>query len=284
MRKTLLLLFTITTTAALSQETTQTFNSTRIINGHSVETLGKRVLEYRIEHRFGDFAGENGGIQTAFGFDNAADIRFALEYGLTKNTMIGVGRSKGNGFPYRSLIDGFFKYKVLTQNKAKGIPVSVALLQTMSLTYMKRVDDISQVAYFPEFYHRLAYCSQVIIARKLNERGSISINPTYVHRNYVSADDQNGLFAVGIGLNLKITKSLGLLAEYYHVFDDPDKRLDRKNSMALGVEYQTNGHNFHFVLANATGFGETQFITNTNTNPFIGQFRIGFSITRKYKL
>lgn len=44
----------------------QTFQSTRIVSGHSVECLRKNVLEFRVEHRFGDFAGSQGGIQTLF--------------------------------------------------------------------------------------------------------------------------------------------------------------------------------------------------------------------------
>jgi hypothetical protein len=53
----------------------ETFSSTRIINGHSIETLNKGVLEFRVEHRFGDIGGAAGGAQTLFGLDNSADIR-----------------------------------------------------------------------------------------------------------------------------------------------------------------------------------------------------------------
>jgi hypothetical protein len=40
-----------------------------------------------------------------FGLDNSADIRIAFEYGITDKMMIGLGRSKGTGSPYKSLID-----------------------------------------------------------------------------------------------------------------------------------------------------------------------------------
>ena len=72
----------------------ETFNGTRILNGHSVETLKKNTLQFRIEHRFGNIAGPSGGVQNFFGFDQAADIRFAFEYGLSDDLMIGFGRSK----------------------------------------------------------------------------------------------------------------------------------------------------------------------------------------------
>ncbi len=282
--KFLILAFVFISLTCLAQPVSETYLSTRVVNGHSVEILDKNEFQYRIEHRFGDFAGDFGGVQTAFGFDNAADIRFAFEYGVFKNAMIGVGRSKGNGIPYRSLLDGLFKYKICTQNKEKGIPVSISALGTMSYTYMTKITDTFQISAFPEWYHRLAYSSQILIARKLTERGSIGFNPTYVWRNYVGNDDENGVFAVGVNLNLKLSKKWGLLAEYYHVFSNAPIRDFRQNSLSFAIEYQTNGHNFHFLIANATGIGETQFITNTDTNWLDGAFRIGFCISRNYKL
>ena len=47
----------------------EVFSSTRVINGHSTEMLNKKILEFRIEHRFGDLAGSNGGAQQMFGLD-----------------------------------------------------------------------------------------------------------------------------------------------------------------------------------------------------------------------
>ena len=57
----------------------KTFNSTRIINSHTVETLWGRSLDIVISHRFGDMA-TPGAARTFFGLDNASDIRIALEY------------------------------------------------------------------------------------------------------------------------------------------------------------------------------------------------------------
>ena len=98
-------------------EEPKTFSATRIINGHSNKTLSKGTYEMRIEHRFGDFSGTNGGYQNMFGFDYLSDMRIAIEYGVNDKFMLGFGRSKGTGAPYRSLLDGFLKYKVLEQKK-----------------------------------------------------------------------------------------------------------------------------------------------------------------------
>lgn len=257
------------------------FSATRVINGHSTEMLGKNVMEYRIEHRFGDIAGPNGGVQQMFGFDNSADIRMAIEYGITDNINIGLGRSKGNGMPYRSLIDGYAKYRILRQKK-QGMPISLAILGTTSFTYMKASSDISQVTAFPNWQHRFAYSAQLNISKKFGSWFSLNLSPTLVHRNYVAATDQNTLFSLGGAMRFSFAKTMGIVIEYFHVFGDPNLRTTNYNSLGIAYEFETFGHNFTINLTNSTGFGETQFITNTYSDWLKGQFRLGFTIGRKF--
>jgi len=261
-------------------ETIETYHGTRIINGHSTETLPKRTFEFRVEHRFGDIAGEQGGVQTMFGLDNSADIRIALEYGVTDNLMLGLGRSKGAANPYKSLIDGFVKYKILSQTNKT--PLSVVLLGMGTFSYMKATEDISQVSYFPEWQHRLAYASQINISRKFGERFSASLMPTLVHRNYVPADDINTLFSLGAGGRIGITSTFAMLVEYYYNFQAEDKRSLNTNSLSIAFEWVTFGHNFTVYLTNSKGFNETQFVPYTFENWLDGEFRLGFCIGRKF--
>ncbi len=273
-----------------AQDVMETFNGTRILNGHSVETLKKNTLQFRIEHRFGNIAGPSGGVQNFFGFDQAADIRFAFEYGLSDDLMIGFGRSKGTGDPYNSLLDGFVKFRILRQNKAKNRPISLTVYAASTLTYQQATENISMVQSFPEFAHRFAYTSQINIARKFGERVSLAFMPTYVHRNYVNANDINEILALGGAFNVKITKELGIIGEYYHtlykgIFDvENTLRLNNYNSLSAGLEWMTNGHNFKIVLTNSRGFTESQFIPYTYSNWLNNEFRLGFSITRNFKI
>lgn len=260
----------------------ETFQSTRIINGHSVETLRKGVLEFRVEHRFGDLAGENGGAQTMFGLDNSSDIRIAFEYGITDKLMVGLGRSKGTGVPYRSLMDGFVKYRVLHQEK-NGVPFSLSAIATTTYSYMKASDDISEVSHFPKWEHRIAYATQLNFARKFGERLSLAIMPTLVHRNYVAADDVNTMFSLGGGLRCAITPTMAILVEYYHCFQDEAVRTFNTNSLGVAFEWITFGHNFTINLTNSKGFVETQFIPYTFEDWAKGQFRLGFCIGRKFQ-
>ena len=50
------------------QNVSATFKSTRIINGHSIETVAKNHLDFRISHRFGKL---NSGFNNLFGLDES---------------------------------------------------------------------------------------------------------------------------------------------------------------------------------------------------------------------
>lgn len=282
--KKIILTFAVSALAftGFSQLVAETFNSTRIINGHSVETLKKRYLEYRIEHRFGDMGGTSGGATSGYGFDNASDIRFAFEYGISDKLMIGLGRCKGGNGGYRSIMDGFVKYRLVQQTE-KGMPISMTLVGASLISYNKALTDITQVASFPKFAHRMAYSTQLNIARKMNQRLSLALMPTWVHRNYVASNDVNDLFAIGGAISFKLSKTWALVTEYYKTMKDDDILPELKNSFAFGAEWCTNGHNFHFNISNSALFNEAQFIPFTTQNWNKGQFRLGFSITRNFK-
>lgn len=260
----------------------KTFSSTRIICGHSVETLPKGIMDFRIEHRFGDMFGTQGGAQNMFGFDNLADMRIALEFGITDDLMIGLGRAKGTANPYRSLLDGFVKYRVMRQGNKN--PLSISAIAGSSFTYMKASSDISQVNHFPKVSHRFAYFTQVNLARRFGDRVSIALMPTLVHSNYVAANDQNDLFALGAAARVKLSSRFALIAEYYHTFSSKEFRPTDlyKKSLGVALEWYTFGHSFTINLTNAEGIGETQFIPYTFSDWLGGQFRLGFCVGRKF--
>ncbi|MDX1653275.1 MAG: DUF5777 family beta-barrel protein [Brumimicrobium sp.] len=261
----------------------ETFSNVHVINGHSTQTLKKREWRYIIAHRFGDALGDNGGIQTAFGFDNASDIRIGFDMGLTDNLMIGIARLKGAAQPYRSILEGFAKYRFLTQTENNEIPVSAAFTGTIYGTYMPKSENIASVTHFDRFEHRIMYASQLSISRKLHPRFSVILMPTYVHRNLVEQNDQNGLFALGGAARVRVSKSIGLIGEYFYTFSKPDLREGYKNSLGLALEWITNGHHFTFNFTNSRGFGELQYIALTEADWLEGEFRLGFTITRTFK-
>lgn len=262
-----------------------TFSTTRIVNGHSFETQPARTMDIRITHRFGDIGGDNGGIHTLWGIDNSSDIRIGMDYGITNDLMIGAGRSKGAG-PWREVFDGFAKYVVLRQSKDRGMPVSVTVLGSGIATGMRASNDSTDVTYFSEAVHRLAYCGQLMVARRFGERLSLQLMPTYTHRNLVASDDENGLFTLGGALRFKLSKVLAINLEYFYNLDQ-DRAVNGAevfDAMGASIELDIGGHIFTLDVVNSGGIGENQFIPYTLSDIGEGELRVGFTISRPFKL
>ncbi|HEY8894257.1 MAG TPA: DUF5777 family beta-barrel protein, partial [Niastella sp.] len=108
------------------ERVTNAFKSSRVINGHSIEFLGKGVLDFRILHRFGEV---NSGISDLFGLDKAS-MRIGLDYGLLNNVTIGFGRSNVG-----KELDGFIKFRPVCQTTGSGsFPFSIVLVSGVTLT------------------------------------------------------------------------------------------------------------------------------------------------------
>jgi len=268
---------------AYGQEQIDVFSTSRIINGHSTKTLEKGTLEFRVEHKFGDMFGQNGGFDQFFGLDVSSDIRIAFEYGWTDQWMIGLGRNKGAG-PITGLLDGFVKREIMTQKADNTTPFSMAVMAGSLFSYVRSSNDFTSVTSYPEFRHRFTYTTQLIIARQFFDRIGFALSPTYLHRNLVTSNDQNGLFSLGTSAQLRLTDKLGLIVEYYHNLDNDFRKNNYANSFSGAIEWRTFGHVFSLYLSNARGFSEGQFIPYTPGNWFDGEFRMGFAIVRKFEL
>ena len=267
-----------------------TYKSTRIIQGHSPETLKKRELDFRVAHHFGDLGGQFGGTKTFFGLDNSTDVRIAFEYGITDCLMVGVGRTKGSG-ALTEMYEGLAKYRLLRQTTDDHMPVSVSLFGNIVGTAMKSSIVKSDANHFDSRSDRMSYTGQVILTRKFSRNLSLSLSPTLVHRNRVVYMDMNDLFALGAGGRYKFSKRLGLLVEYFYPFRSQESKdyfsaKGRKfyNPLAVGLEIETGGHVFHVNFTNSTAILENQFIPETTTTWQQGQFRWGFNISRRFSL
>ncbi|RAJ04108.1 hypothetical protein LX64_02986 [Chitinophaga skermanii] len=267
-----------------------TFKSTRIINGESTEMLKKHELDFRVSHRFGDFAGSNGGGKTFFGMDNSSDIRIAFEYGVTDDFTVGISRAKGSG-NLSQLYEVLGKYRLVQQTQDNHIPVSVAAFGNVVTSAMKSSTTESDPSYFGRFSDRMSYTAQVIISRKFGKSLSLAVLPSYVHRNRVEFMDMNNMFAVGVGGRLRLSNRVAFVADYFVPFRSRESKdyfasMGRKyyNSLGVGVEIETGGHVFHLNFTNATATLENQFIPETTSTWLDGQYRWGFNISRRFSM
>lgn len=247
-----------------------TFKTTRLTNGHTIENVGKGILDFRINHRFGRV---NQGAYNLFGLDNAS-MRMALDYGITDKLMVGIGRST-----FEKQFDGFVKYKLLRQSSGKkNMPISLSYVATGILKTLKDPDPTIT----KNFTDRLYFAHQLLIARKFNDYTSIQLMPTLVHYNIVpTANDPNDLFSLGIGARQRISKRVNLTGEYYYQFNQLSGYY---NSFSVGFDIETGGHVFQLHFTNSTGMTERTFITETTGQWSKGDIHFGFNISRVFTI
>lgn len=259
------------------QKVFATFKTTRIVNSHSIETVKRKSLDFRVSHHFGDIAGEAGGIHTLYGMDQAADIRIAFEWGLSDRLTLGAGRSK-----IGELLDGYIKYRLLQQTEDHKIPVSTTLLVNAAYTPQRDLGGEYRNA-----AHRLSYTYQILVARKFSQRFSLQLIPTFLHRNYLfNPADEHDLFSLGLGGRLKLSKRFAVLADYFHTFSNfrQQNKSIYSPPLGLGIEIETGGHVFHLFFTNNAGIVENSYLPNTTSSWAKGEFKFGFNISRTFAL
>ncbi len=271
----------VTVTSYSQEKIWDTFEGTRVLSNHSTEMLYKKNMEFRVSHKFGDIAGTNGGLQNFYGLDNLADVRIGFEYGVTNNFNIGFGRNKGVN-ERTGIIDLFGKYRLIQQEKG-GKPLSITYVSSLAFSYKKASTDSTSSNNYKSVSDRLIFTNQLIVSRKFSDKLSLQINAGYHHRNLVTYNDVNGLFFTGGVIRYRFTKTLGVIAEYNHGWNRSSET-SQTNPLAVGFEILTGGHNFTLVVSNHKGVNENVFLSNTTSEWLKGQWRIGFTINRRFKL
>lgn len=245
-----------------------TFKSNKIINGHSVEQMQKKGLDFRISHRFGNI---KNGSQDLYGIDQASSY-FSAEYGLFKNLNIGIGRAS-----YKKTFNSFFKTKILKQQKGeKNIPITLSWITSMAINSITWADTNRT----NRFSSRIAYTHQLLIAKKFNEKLSLQLTPSLLHRNLVETKSiNNDIYALGIAGRYKLSNRISVNIEYFYtyglqsIYHDP---------LSVGVDIQVGSHVFQLFMSNASSITENAFIGETTDNWKNGDIHFGFNISQVF--
>jgi len=249
-----------------------TFKGTTIINGQSVEVPGNYDLRFIISHRFGEISQ---GIYTFFGLDQGT-TRLGFEYGFNDNMSISIGRNN-----FEKIYDGGIKLRLLRQQTGlRSIPVTISVFTSFFIKTVKwEIPDRENL-----YSSRLSYMNQILIARKFNQKISIQISPTHIHKNLVpTPQDQNNIFAVGMGARYKLGKKFSLNGEYFYLI--PGKTADDYiNNLSLGFDIEAAGHVFQIHATNSQAMFGRGFITETAGSWEEGNIYLGFNIYRVFPL
>ncbi len=284
--------------APKNEKVTATFKANRVVNAHSCETVKKRTLDFRITHRFSNIIEQtdgSGGVHQFYGFDNASDIRFSFDYGITDKLQIGFARSK-----QMENLDGTFKFKILEQTQSNSMPLTLVWYSNGSFTPMKESifyagADSAWVAGNKKMAHRLAFTHQLIIARKFGSRFSFEVLPTVNYRNLVNAYvnpknnavEDNLLYAVGFAGRIKVTQRFSIVGDYFYViskFREKNTVMPYYAPLGLGFEIETGGHVFTVNFTNSSAIIENGYLPYTSDSWKTGAFKLGFNISRVFNI
>jgi hypothetical protein len=254
---------------------TATFKTTRLVNQQTLETVGRRTLDFRISHRFGPV---NSGSYGAWGIDGPANIRLSLEYSPNGRFMFGVGRSS-----FEKTVDGFVKFKLIRQTTDNKTPLSVTLFASAYYNALKNV-FIQNIDKFEHSSSRFSYCYEVMIGRKFSRRFSLQVAPYLVHYNLVEhLADKNDAYGISGLFRFKFSNRSAITAEYGYALNDYSTQTFY-NPLSIGYELETGGHVFQIHFTNSFGIIESQFFPHTDTKWNDMGIRLGFNISRVFTL
>jgi hypothetical protein len=280
-----------TTNSPVFKKLPPTWKDVKLINIQTTKILDPGVMQFVILHRFGNVGGEGtGGFHTLAGFDVASDIEFAFNFGITKNFMIGISRSK-----QQELIDLDAKYKLISQSSA--MPISLALYgdagitPELNSTFYAGADSTTPRS----LMDKLSYFGELIIDRRFNDHISLEVLGGAQHRNYIlqsenlsnGAMDMNTIPFVAAGGRIMFNKHSSLVFDYYYIMSQ--YRMNNAANtfyppISVGYEVETGGHVFEINFSNASFLDENNIIPYTQGNWLKGGFKLGFSISRVFNI
>lgn len=262
--------------------TRTTFNSTRIINLQSTEIVSKGGLEFMVSHHFSNIWNKDAGSQNLaqfFGINSGvARTYLSFAYSFTNQLSAGVALAGSSKY------EGWIKAKLLRQSAGPhSFPVTVTWF---SLAHVNTATDPDN-----EFtYNRFAFANQLLIARKLSDRFSLELIPTWVHFNVVpyGINNSNEVFSLGIGGKYKVKSKLNLTFEYTRQLNMYENLISKSGTIvnyhpdlaSVGIEVNTGGHLFQFYIGSTQESSIIDQLTRNNSSIKSGNLAFGFTINR----
>ncbi len=250
-----------------AREIEETFWTPNLVGMSTVEQLAEGNLNVTIMHNFGIATVRP--LQNFFGLDIGPNVRLGLDYGITPNWSIGIGRST-----FEKVVDMRTKVRLLRQSEAQNIPLSMSAKIDVGLTTVENGRPIGD---------DLNYLVSLPVARKFGESFSFQIAPMFARFNTIGTfEEQEDLFALAFGGEYRLSRRLAIISEYYLV--PGERNPGTKDAFSIGFDIETGGHVFQLYLASSSWHTEQHIIARNTDNFWAGDFRFGFNVNRFFFL
>ncbi|MDN5396676.1 MAG: DUF5777 family beta-barrel protein [Chryseobacterium sp.] len=253
---------TLKTTTEISQPA---FKALQIVTGQSTKLSAKNEWYIVVAHRFGDIST---GFKNFFGLDDAS-TKLGVIYGLTDAVSVSLSRETN-----MKTFEGAVKYKLVKQTE--NFPADIVGYNVMALN-----TDLDKDNYpYLKFGDRLAYLTQALISRRFNDKFSLQLSPSFIHKNlFDPALEDKNQFLAGLGGRYKISKRISISAEYFVNFDNHSFY---KNPLSLGMDIETGGHVFQLLFSNSQINSDIGYLSNAVGKWGKGQIFFGFNLYRVF--
>jgi len=244
------------------------FKGLKIVNFESTKMVNKGEFYFIVAHRFGSI---KNGFDDFFGLD-FANTRLHFIYGFSDGFNLAVSRHSFN-----KTYESSAKYRFFQQNNTSPISL-VGYSQVAINTLLEEALILRPV----DFGDRVSFAQQLLISRKMSDKLSLQLMPTYFYEGYVDyAPQDNSQFALGIGARYKLGDRWGLNVDYgWHL-----NRADGSpfvNPLSIGVDIETGGHVFQLHFTNAQPTFESGFLGNAVGDWGDGNIYFGFNLSRVF--
>ncbi|QDW22597.1 DUF5777 family beta-barrel protein [Flavobacterium sp. KBS0721] len=242
-----------------------TFKALQVVTLQTTKMAAKKEFYFVVSHRFGTV---KDGFDSFFGLDNAT-TKLGGIYGVTDWLSVSLSRHTLN-----KMYETGLKYRMARQSA--NFPVDIVGYSVADINTFLEKDQYPGL----EFKHRTTYVQQLLVSRKINERLSLELVPSFIHKNlYNPTIENDNQFSFGGGGRYKITKRLSVNLEYMHNFDTPGFY---ENPLSVGLDIETGGHVFQLIFTNSQSMSESGYLTNASGNWGKGDFFFGFNLYRVF--
>ena len=247
--------------AEVAERLDRTFRDAYLADLPTSDPLGKGTLEFVFGHRFRSSV-KDAGTEGLWGLDSGANISLDLMYGVSRNVDVGMRRTNLD-----TDYEWYSKVGILHQARG-GSPVSLALRGSVS--------DVRETGRV----NRERLAAQVILARRLRERVSVMLVPSYVTRtDDLDPNDKGGTAAVGAGLEWHLTPKYALTGEWVAQTGGLKAAFQ---SGSVGFSMATARHVFQLLVTNTPGTHTDQYVPGGDLDFRKGEYRLGFNISRTH--
>jgi hypothetical protein len=160
-----------------------------------------------------------------------------------------------------------------------GFPVTIVGYNTLDINSELKTTDYPKL----KFNNRLAYSTQLLISRKMNESLSLELAPVFTHKNLYDENYENpNLFSLASGARYKLSKRLSLNLEYAVRLNPLANSTVYKNPISAGLDIETGGHVFQLVFSNSQALNDVSMFSNSTGNFYSKGIFFGFNMYRVF--